>query len=254
VNPRILARVCHPSRIAALVIAATTVLPIGASAQRFPNSGEAVIHAMHDRYESSWYRTLTFIQKTTRRTAGDTMAVETWKEAAIFPGRLRIDVEGKTPQRTYIYSGDSLFVIRGDSVTRLARRNILLIIGFDVYRQSVDKTLADLSAQHVAMTPVRADTWEGREVYVIGAAAGDLHSPQLWIDRDRLLFLRALEPNEQDSTKTDEYRFDNYTLLPDGWLSETVIMSTDGKVMQKEEYRGVQMNARLDAKLFRPPT
>lgn len=241
-------------RIAAIVMAAATSLPAGLSAQASPTSGESVIRAMHDRYADSWYHTLTFTQKTTRRTPGDTMAIETWKEAAMIPGRLRIDVEQATPTRTYIYAGDSLFVVRGDSVTRLARRNILLIIGFDVYRQSVEKTLADLRAQHVAMTPVRTDTWEGREVYVIGAPAGDLHSRQLWIDRDRLLFVRGLEPDDADSTKTDEYRFDNYTLLPDGWLSETVLMSTDGKLIQKEEYRNVQMNLRLNAKMFKPPT
>jgi len=252
VNLRVLIRACRPCGTAALVTAIS--LPTGVSAQAFPTSGEAVIRAMHDRYADSWYRTLTFTQKTTRRTPADTMAIQTWKEAVMIPGRLRIDIENVTPKTAFIYAGDSAFLLRGDSVVRYARRNILLIIGFDVYRQSVEKTLADLRGQHVAMTPVRSDTWEGREVYVIGAAAGDVHSRQLWIDRDRLLFVRGFEPNGDDSTKTDEYRFDNYTLTPDGWLSKTVLFSTDGKLMQKEEYSNVQTNVRLDANMFKPPS
>jgi len=243
----------RPACIAVIAMATMIARAPALGAQSFPASGEGIISAMHERYADSWYRTLTFTQKTTRRTPADTMTVETWKEAIMIPGRLRIDVEHATPARTYIFNGDSLFVVRGDSVTRSARRNVLLVIGFDVYRQSVDKTVADLRGLHVSMTPVHADTWEGREVYVIGAARGDVHSPQLWIDRDRLLFVRALQPDAQDSTKTDEYRFDNYTLLPNGWLSERVLMFVGGKLTQKEEYSNAQMNVRLDAKMFKPP-
>jgi len=224
--------------------------PVALRAQAFPTSGDDVIRMMHDRYVNSWYHTLTFLQKTTRHPTKDSTVVETWKEAAMFPGRLRIDVRDVTPPRTYIYSGDSLFIIVGDSVRRVAQRNELLTIGFDVYRQSPDRTIADLKAEHYSMTPVHGTSWEGRDVYVIGAAEHDLHSPQLWIDRERLLFVRALAPDAQDSTKTDEYLFDDYTLYPGGWLARTVVFSVDGRVVQKEEYRNIEMDARLDRKLF----
>ena len=69
---------------------------------------------------------------------------------------------------------------------------------------------------------------------------GDLHSPQLWIDQDRLLFLRALEPDPTDTTKTLEYRFDNYKLEADGWLSETVLELRDGKQFFREDYANVR--------------
>jgi hypothetical protein len=106
---------------------------------------------------------------------------------------------------------------------------------------------------HFPMTPVHGDSWEGRPVYVIGAAKGDLHSPQLWIDQDRLLFLRALKPDPADSTKTLEYRFDNYKLEPEGWLSETVLELRDGKQFFREDYGNVRMNDRLDRSKFDPP-
>jgi len=229
------------------------VVPARAKAQAFPASGEEVIHAMHDRYADSWYRAATFWQKVTRHGRGDSVTVETWRGAALVPGRLRIDVKGASPPRTYLHVGDSLFVISGDSVTRVAEHSFLAAISRDVYRQAPDKTLAALRAEQFAMTPVYGTAWSGREVYVIGAAKGDLHAPQLWIDRDRLLFLRAFAPNTRDNTKTDEYRFEDYTLQPGGWMPRRVVKLTDGREVERADIWGVELNGRLDAKTFAPP-
>ena len=247
-------RRAHARRLATLVMAIAIATPSSAFAQSFPASGEAVIGAMHQRYADTWYETVAFTETTQRRTPADTMVTETWKEALLIPGHLRIDIEGSNPKVSYICRGDSFFVVHGDSVTRLKQRNLLELMGFDVYRQPVQETLDVLQAQHFALASVRSDMWEGRQVYVIGAAKGDLHSRQLWIDQDRLLFVRLLEPNAKDSAQTDEYRFDNYKLEPHGWLSETVIGTTNGKVTLKEEYANVHINARLDPAMFVPPT
>lgn len=241
----------RPRTVVGLVAAMLAGIPCLAGAQ---TTGREVIDAMHRRYGDTWYQTVSFTETTMRRTPADSMVTETWREALLIPGRLRIDVERSNPKLSYICSDDSFFVVRGDSVTRLLRRNLLLIMGFNVYLQPVEKTLGELSAMHFGMTPVRTDMWEGREVYVIGAAKGDLHSAQLWIDRDRMLFVRALEPDASDSTKTDEYRFDNYKLEPGGWISETVIGMTAGKVTLREEYANVRINAHLDPAMFVPPT
>jgi outer membrane lipoprotein-sorting protein len=225
-----------------------------AVAQSAPATGDAVIQAMHDRYAKTWYHTLTFTQKTTLRTAADTMAIETWKEASILPGRLRIDIQRASGNFVAIYSGDSLFIVRGDSTaSRLALRNILLIMGFDVYAQSAEQTLAALHGEHYATTSIREDTWQGRPVYVIGAPPGDTRTPQLWIDKDRLLYVRSIQPDSRDTTKTSEYRFDNYVQVPHGWLSEKVEAYVNGKVIQQEEYRDVQTNGPVDPKIFVPP-
>jgi len=242
---------------ARVVFIAAVLAPVGglpARSRALPSDGDVVIRAMHDKYAKTWYHTLSFTQKTTRRTPADTMVIETWRERAMIPGRLRIDVGRATGNTSIVYSGDSLFVWRGDStLTRAATRNILLIIGFDVYRQAPETTLAVLAAEHFPMTPVREDTWEGRPVYVIGAASGDLKSHQLWIDKDRLLFMRAIEPDQRDSTKTVDMRFDNYVKVPSGWLSETVEVYRDGKLVQREEYSDVRTNVPVDPQIFLPP-
>jgi outer membrane lipoprotein-sorting protein len=225
-----------------------------AAGQGAPATGDAVIQAMHDRYAKTWYHTLTFTQKTTRRTPADTMAIETWTESGLFPGHLRINIQRATGNTVVIYSGDSLFIVRGDSTAnRVASRNILLILGFDVYTQPAAQTLAALHGEHFGTGSVREDTWEGRPVYVIGAAAGDTTTPQIWVDKERLLYVRSLEPNGRDSTKTDDVRFDNYAQVPHGWLSETVEVYSDGKLVQKEEYTDINTDAKVDPKIFVPP-
>ena len=54
--------------------------------------GSDVLRAMHDRYKSSWYDTVTFTQKSTTYNPDGTTKVETWYEAALLPGKLRIDI------------------------------------------------------------------------------------------------------------------------------------------------------------------
>jgi outer membrane lipoprotein-sorting protein len=246
-----------PSAIIALLsgaLAGSLAWALPAVAQTAPATGDAVIQAMHDRYAKTWYHTLAFTQKTTLRTAADTMAIETWKEASILPGRLRIDIQRASGNLVAIYSGDSLYIVRADgTASRLPLRNILLIMGFDVYAQPAEQTLAVLHGQHYATTSVREDTWEGRPVYVIGAPPGDPRTAQLWIDKDRLLYVRSIQPDSRDTTKTSEYRFDNYVQVPHGWLSEKVEAYEDGKLIQQEEYSDVRTNGPVDPKIFVPP-
>ena len=49
-------------------------------------SGEDLLRAMHERYKDTWYRTLTFTQKSTTYKPDGTSSAETWYEAASFRG------------------------------------------------------------------------------------------------------------------------------------------------------------------------
>ncbi len=235
--------------VAALAIAGATA---GSARAQTPTSGDQVVRAMHDRYQGKWYHTLSFSQKTTRRTPADTMVIETWYETAAVPGRLRIDIAPR-PGTSYIFANDSIYVTRKDSVLRrVAGRNPLLILGFDVYGQPAEKTLDVLHAEGFNTTPLHEDTWEGRPVYVVGAAKGDLHSKQFWVDKERLLFVRLLEPSRGDSTKMDDTRFDDYRPLGGGWISALVESYSGGKLAQKEEYSDIKANPVVPANWFTP--
>src|SRR2546430_6744243 len=52
---------------------------------------EQLVAAMQKKYAKSWYKTATFVQKTTNIDKDGNQKVETWYEAMSLPGSLRID-------------------------------------------------------------------------------------------------------------------------------------------------------------------
>ena len=52
---------------------------------------EQLVQAMQKKYAKSWYKTATFVQKTTNIDKDGNKKVETWYEAMSLPGSLRID-------------------------------------------------------------------------------------------------------------------------------------------------------------------
>jgi len=130
--------------------------------------------------------------------------------------------------------------------------HMLLVLGFDVYRQPVETTIGQVKAQAFDLTKVHEDTWEGRPVYIIGADKGDLRSKQFWIEKDRLLFVRLIEPDDRDPAKTDGTRFTDYRQLSVGWVAARVEFYADGKNVFSEVYSDMKVNPKLDPALFNP--
>lgn len=215
--------------------------------------GEQLVRAMHDRYAGKWYRTLTFTQKTTRRLPNDSVTVETWREYGAMPGRLRIEMGAPEAGNGAIYANDSVYGVRGGrAAVRRAQRNPLMILGFDVYVLPPEQSLRLLREEGFPLAPVRTDTWQGRRAYVVGGAPGDLHAKQFWIDAERLVFVRSLEPFPGDTAKTLEIRFDDYRPYGGGWVSPTVDVTVDGRSIQREEYSDIRVDVPLDPSLFDP--
>lgn len=209
---------------------------------------------MHDRYAGKWYRTLTFVQHNTAYLPGDSVQHSTWFERASIPGSLRIDFRdgpGFPPGDGLLFSRDSQFVIQGDSVSQaVAFVHPLMVLGFDVYAQPVERTLELLRQIGFDLSTVHEDTWQGRPAWVIGARAGDLHARQFWVDRERLVFVRMLEPARRDTTATVETQFNAYRPAGGGWVSPQVLFLTNGERRWLEEYADVQTDVAIAAEVF----
>ena len=74
------------------LLLAFLILTFGVVQAQNIRNGEDLIRAMHDRYQSSWYKTVTFTQKSTTYNPDGTNSFEMWYEAASLPGKLRIDI------------------------------------------------------------------------------------------------------------------------------------------------------------------
>jgi hypothetical protein len=242
------------------IIPALTALSLALACRPAPRAdtptfatGEELVRAMHDRYATTWYRTLSFQEDAIRTAPDGTTSTEVWLEAAEIPGRLWIDTGPRGGGNGVIYRGDSLYVIRGGDVTRaLAQRNLLLVLGFDVYRQPVETTMQVLRDEGFRLDTVRTDTWEGRPVYVVGAAAGDSTTKQFWIDAERLVFVRLLEPDGKEPAHVSDIRFEKYERQGGGWVAPRVDFLVDGKRTMLETYSNVRVDVPLEAWRFEP--
>lgn len=214
---------------------------------------DQLLAAMHERYAGKWYRTLTFIQKSTYlRADGTPSRVETWYEAAALPGRLRIDLGDPSRGNGALYRSDSVYAIQGGRIAdRRAALNPLLVLGFDVYAQPPSRTLAQLRSERIDVAVLRTDTLYGRRVYVVGAGPTDSTSSQFWIEAERLLFVRLVQ-TEPGQRRTQDIRFERYVQHDGGWVAEEVRVLVDGRMVFLEEYENVRVNVPLEDDLFIP--
>lgn len=214
-------------------------------------SPRGVIEAMHSRYDGKWYRTLTFVQNNTAYHPDGTVEHSVWREWLMAPGKLRIEFQPADSGNGMLFAADSQFAFAKDSMM-MARAFVhpLLVLGFDVYAQPVDRTIALLTQRRIDMSVLSETTWEGRPVWVIGAKAGDLHTRQFWVDKERLVFVRLLGPAGQDTSKTSDTRFNKYAPLAGGWVSPEVEFLVDGQRQFLEEYVEIQANVPIPAALW----
>ena len=130
----------------------------------------------------------------------------------------------------------------------------LLVLGFDVYGQPVATTLQQLKDLHIDLATTHEEKFEGRSVVVVGAKSGDTTSPQFWIDKERLYFVRLLQPDDKDPKTTEDIRFDDYKRVSGGgWVAEHVAVYSEGKLVFEEKYSDVKVNPTLKNELFRSP-
>jgi hypothetical protein len=217
------------------------------------HSGEALLRAMHDRYQASWYETLTFTQKSTTYNPDGTTKVETWHEAALLPGRLRIDIGPPTDGNGYLMVDGKFAAFKAGEVTESAPLvNMLLVLGFDVYRQPPEVTSNVVKGEGYDLTKFHEDIFEGQPVYVVGAEKGDLKSKQFWVEKDRLLFVRLFEPAHGDLKRIDDIRFADYRRLANAWVAARVEVHAEGKLVFSEDYTDIQANVKLAPGVFDP--
>jgi hypothetical protein len=218
------------------------------------HSGEDVIRAMHDRYAGKWYTTLSFVQHNTATRPNGAQEHSTWREYARIPGRLRIDFLPADSGNGLLFASDTEYVRQADTLGHLEPLiHPLMVLGFDVYAQPVATSIAKLRALGIDLSQVHEDSWEGRPAYVVGARSGDLRTRQFWIEKERLLFVRMLEPGRRDTTRTTETRFESYRAVGPAWVSPRVEFLVDGRQVWLEEYDDIMTDKPIADSLFAPP-
>jgi hypothetical protein len=249
------------SLLAGLLLAACATSPAGSAASSStatsartltPRDGTALLAQMRDRYADKWFRTLTFVQRTTTRRPDGTDQVTTWYEAQR-GDRLRIDFGDPALGNGALYTADSLYVMRSGKVARAtAEGNPFLPLVVGVYLQPLEVTVAQIARYKVDLGRMHRRDWEGRSTYVVGALSpSDSTSPQFWVDRDRLIVVRFLMPLiPSPENRTQDVRLENNVRVGGGWLATRVRILDKGVPVQTEEYADWKADVALPESFF----
>jgi outer membrane lipoprotein-sorting protein len=217
------------------------------------DSGEDLLAAMHKKYDGKWYKTLTFVQKTTNYKPDGTSEAETWYEALTAPGKLRIDMEPLSKNSGIIFADGNLYSFQeGKLAAKRPFVHPLLVLGFDVYTQPVDTTVGQIKGFGIDLSSIHEEKWQGKDVYVVGAKQGDLSTPQFWVTKKDLLFVRLIQRVGKDKNVVQETQFNNYVKAKGGWVAAEVKFFADGKLRTTEEYSNIKSGMNLSADLYDP--
>lgn len=226
------------------------VMPVFAADVR---SGEDVIAAMHKKYAGKWYKTLTFVQKTITHKPDGTTSAEIWYEAMSLPGKLRIDIDPLDKGNGMLFADGKIFSFRdGKAGPGRPLVHPLMVLGFDVYGQPVETTVAQVKGLGIDLSVVHSEKWQGKDVYVVGAKQGDVSTPQFWVDKKDLVFVRLIQAAGRDKKSVAETQFNKYVKAKGGWVAPEVLFFVDGKPTVTEEYTDIQADVALDAELWNP--
>lgn len=212
-----------------------------------PRDGRELLAQMR-RTQS--YRTLTFVQTTSFKDRAD----QTWFESIQSPGKLRIDIAPLDSQRVAIFRNDSIYSQRGGRTVRSGPYvHSLMILLTDVYTTPAESSAARLSTLGYDLGKIRADTWDGRRVWVVGAVAGDTTSNQFWIDAERLYMVRMIEHQQgPNGSATLDSRVTNHQRFGNVWVETEMVFLENGQERQREVYNNIQLNPSLDPAIFDP--
>ncbi|MBT8399573.1 MAG: hypothetical protein KJO98_03780 [Rhodothermia bacterium] len=206
---------------------------------------------MKAKYDGKWYETLTFTQETVRFNA-DEPDTSIWYEVLSIPGRLRIDIAPADSGNGLLFVDDHRYVFQnGELVFERPEIHPLLVLGFDIYHAPVEETLAKIDSLGIDINAMHESEWDGRPAYVVGTVSGDLDSAQFWVDKERLVFVRLLQP-AQAGDGVVEIRFEDYEPVGEAWLAPKVEFFLDGSLMLRETYHDVTIDELVSDSLFDP--
>jgi hypothetical protein len=214
-------------------------------------TGESTLRAMHDRYATKWYRTLTF-RRVTTASVGGAERTTTQHATVMLPGRLRYDID-LARGTGQLFASDSQYNVLNNTVRRAAAgHNTVLVFGFDIFAQPPARTSRVLRTLGFPDGPVREATWMERPTWVVGGAANDTHSPQYWVDRERLVVVRVIQPLPADTTQTYDIRFGDFRPAGAGWVAARIEHYQNGQRTLLERYEDVRVDPTVSEALFDP--
>jgi hypothetical protein len=233
---------------AKILISLFLVTAIGRPA--VPVTGKDIVLKMYNRYSGKWYQTYTFNQTTEFYRNDSLKGTQTWYEAVKFPGKFRIDFGEADSGNAVIFNADSSYNFKNGKLksTRKNDDDLSFLLG-GMYFYTPDQVLFKLKGLGYDLGRFHVDIWEGKPVFVIGAAKGDTTINQLWIDQKDLYLVRMLK---FDGGRKEEGIFGEQKAFGGGWSETKCRFYFNDKLVQVETYHDCKVNVPIADAFFDP--
>jgi hypothetical protein len=206
--------------------------------------GRSLLGVMRAKYDTSWYKTLSFTQNNTLYTARGSTTTSQWRQRIAVPGKLRIDYLPLTSRSGVLFDGARVHTFdNGRAIDAQPAVNAQLLLTADVFSLPLDRSAKLLDSLGFDLTRLRRDTWEGQGVYVVGAEAGDSTTSQFWVDSTRLVPLRIIQKQRLGSRDVvTDIRYGKFTDVGGLPIATEVVQYRDGRLVFREQHVDVKVN------------
>ena len=229
-----------------------TIPPAAPPAAPSITDGRSLLGVMRAKYDTSWYKTLSFTQNNTLYSARGTTTTSQWRQRIAVPGKLRIDYLPATSRSGVLFDGTRVHTFdNGRAIDAQPGINAPLLLTADVYSLPLDRSTRLLDSLGFDLTKLRRDTWEGQGVFVVGAAAGDSTSSQFWIDSTRMVPLRIIQKQRQGSRDiVTDVRYGKFAEVGGLPIATEVVQYRDGRLLFREQHVDVKINEQIGDVVF----
>ena len=132
-------------------------------------TGEDVLRVMHDRYAKTWYETLTSRRRAQPITPTAPAKLRSGMRRWQRPGGCASILGLQAITTDYPMVDGTLTILKGGNQAGTRPLiNMLLVLGFDVYRQAPAATIKIAKDEGYDLTKFHEEIWEERQVYVVG--------------------------------------------------------------------------------------
>ncbi len=217
-------------------------------------STESLLSKIQTKYSQNITKSFGFIQINTEYNPnGQVIGSTTYFKAIKIPSQMRCDFGPQIGKDGYLISQGFVHNFKeGRTTTKEYDTKNSMLLLYDLQSLTSSVTISKLTKMGYNVALFREDIWKGRNVYVIGADAGDMNSNQFWIDQENLYLVRNIFTDKITNEQT-EYQYPEHTKIDDAWLETEVLIFKNNIKVRRERYTDLIGNPKtLKDNLFMP--
>lgn len=205
---------------------------------------------MRRAHPSRSLRSLAFTLTTTEHRA-DSSRPALARALASLPGKFRVTRLPVSARSGFVRDRQRLVVFEaGRRVTSTIRVDLAILLGYDLFAQSIDTTIMWLDSARVRFALARRDELDGRSAWVVGASEGDTSSLQFWVDAEHWRVLRVIQRDPRAPNDIMDVRFTEFADVLDVPVPMRIVTYRNGKLALTEEVSNVAANPSLPSGSF----